>query len=88
MLFDATTPDTSTYMIAGYVIFFIITAVYVASLFIRERNLKRDLVTLENLRDEQRAAAAVPASAPSKHKAAPAKSSRSKKGPKKTSRKP
>ena len=85
MFFDATTPDTSTYMIAGYVIFAIITAIYVVSLFIRERNLKRDLVTLESLRAEQQAAAAVPA--PSKPKATPAKSSKSKKAPKKSRRK-
>jgi hypothetical protein len=86
MFFDASTPDTSAYMIAGYTIFFVITAIYVVSLFIRERNLKRDLLTLENLRDEQQAAAvAVPA--PAKAKPAPTKSSKAKKTAKKTHRK-
>lgn len=86
MFFDASTPDTSTYMIAGYTIFFVITAIYVVSLFIRERNLKRDLLTLQSLRDEQQAAP-VPAPAPAKAKPAPAKSSKPKKTAKKTHRK-
>jgi hypothetical protein len=85
MFFDASTPDTSAYMVAGYVIFFIITVIYAVSLFIRERNLKRDLVMLENLRQEQAAAAAI--AAPSKSKATAAKPSKSKKGAKKTRRK-
>jgi hypothetical protein len=86
MFFDASTPDTSSYMVAGYTIFFIITAIYVVSLFIRERNLKRDLLTLENLRNEQQAAA-MPVPAPVKTKAASAKSSKAKKTVKKTHRK-
>ena len=43
------TPDTSAYMIAGYAVFFIVSAIYVVSLFIRNRSLQRDLETLENL---------------------------------------
>ncbi len=43
------TPDTSAYMIAGYAVFFIVSAIYVASLFIRNRSLQRDLETLEGL---------------------------------------
>ena len=52
MLFDQLTPDTSIYMIAGYSIFFVITVIYLASLFIRARNLRRDLETLESLEAE------------------------------------
>jgi len=43
------TPDTSAYMIAGYAVFFIVSAIYIMSLFVRNRSLQRDLETLENL---------------------------------------
>ncbi len=88
MFFDLGTPDTSSYMIAGYVIFFVITAVYVVSLVIRERNLKRDLATLETMNEEQQAApapVAPPVASPAKPKAA--KSNGSKKQAKKSRRK-
>ncbi|HTP02845.1 MAG TPA: hypothetical protein VMJ64_15830 [Anaerolineales bacterium] len=63
MFLDQSTPDTSVYMIAGYTIFFVITAIYVISLAIRERNLKRDLATLEALKMEQEQQAAAAAAA-------------------------
>ena len=43
------TPDTSTYMIAGFVISFATLGLYVLSLYIRNRNLQRDAETLESL---------------------------------------
>jgi hypothetical protein len=43
------TPDTSGYMIAGYAVFFIVSAIYLLSLTIRNRSLQRDLETLEQL---------------------------------------
>ena len=46
-------PDTTGYMIAGYVIFFVVMAIYLASLFIRWRNLNQDLRMLEELEKEQ-----------------------------------
>lgn len=42
-------PDTSGYMIAGYAVFFIVSAIYLLSLTIRNRSLRRDLETLEQL---------------------------------------
>jgi hypothetical protein len=42
-------PDTSKYMIAGYVISFLTMGLYVASLYIRNRNLRQDQQTLEDL---------------------------------------
>jgi hypothetical protein len=42
-------PDTTGYMIAGYAVFFIVSAVYLISLFVRNRSLQRDLETLEDL---------------------------------------
>ncbi len=43
------TPDTSTYMIAGFVISFLTLGLYVLSLYVRNRNLRRDVETLESL---------------------------------------
>ena len=41
------TPDTSSYMIAGFVVTFVTMGIYIASLYIRNRNLKQDVETLE-----------------------------------------
>ena len=49
MFFQETTPDTSGYMIAGYALSFIVMALYVASIYVRNRNLKQDLTTLQEL---------------------------------------
>ena len=49
MFFQETTPDTSGYMIAGYAVFFIVSAIYLLSLAIRNRSLRHDLETLEQL---------------------------------------
>lgn len=48
-----TPPDTSGYMIAGYVIAFAVMLIYVASLYIRFRNLNRDLSMFKEM-DEQK----------------------------------
>lgn len=49
MFFQEATPNTSMYMIAGYSVFFSVTVIYLISLFLRWRNLKRDLQTLEDM---------------------------------------
>jgi hypothetical protein len=49
MFFLDTPPDTSQYMIAGYVISFVVMILYVASLVIRFRNLNRDRSMLEEM---------------------------------------
>lgn len=49
MFLQTTTPDTSGYMIAGYAVAFIVMGIYVVSLHVRNRNLKRDQETLEQL---------------------------------------
>ena len=46
------TPDTTGYMIAGYALTFIVLSIYLVSLSIRNVNLKRDLETLESLKNE------------------------------------
>ncbi len=45
-------PDTSVYLIAGYVAFGLIFAIYLLSLVVRRRNLEQDLKMLEGLRPE------------------------------------
>ncbi len=41
-----------TYLTAGYAVAFFILGLYIASLLIRWRNLKRDLETLEKLQSK------------------------------------
>ncbi len=48
------TPDTSTYMIAGFVVSFVTIGIYIASLYIRSLNLQRDIETLKSLQDEKK----------------------------------
>ena len=49
MFFQDVTPDTSGYMIAGYAVAFIILAVYVASIYIRHKNLRQDVEMLAEM---------------------------------------
>jgi hypothetical protein len=49
MFFLETPPDTSQYMIAGYAIAFGVMFIYVVSLFIRFRNLERDMSMFEEM---------------------------------------
>lgn len=47
------TPDTSSYMIAGFAVIFGTMLVYIASLFVRWRNFQRDLEMLRELENRQ-----------------------------------
>ncbi len=79
MLFADVPPDTSAYMIAGYIIFFVVTAIYVASLYVRTTNLSRDLETLKDVQEEQQRPAPQPVKSPAaapKPRATKAKTSR------------
>lgn len=44
--------ETTHYFIAGYVIFFTVMALYLASFFVRNRNLKQEYALLEELDQE------------------------------------
>jgi hypothetical protein len=55
VLLQDTPPDTSGYMVAGYVIFAVIMAIYIVSYLARGRNLERDLSTLETMKAESKA---------------------------------
>ncbi len=46
------TPDTSNYLILGYVVFFSVMVLYLLSLYWRGRNLKQDIELLEELEQE------------------------------------
>jgi hypothetical protein len=56
MFFQDAPPDTSSYMILGYAVFFGISIIYLISLAARRRNLERDLSTLEAMEAEARSA--------------------------------
>jgi len=54
MFFQDTTPDTSSYMILGYAVFFIATTIYLISFFVRSRNLRQDMSMLESMKPESK----------------------------------
>ncbi len=64
-----TTPDTSGYMIAGYAVAFLVMGLYVFSMYLRHRNLNRDLETLEVISNESRPKSALSRAEMSKSKA-------------------
>jgi hypothetical protein len=49
ILLQSTTPDTTNYLIGGYVVFFVVMILYLGSLVLRHRNLKQDLEILQDL---------------------------------------
>ncbi len=53
-MFLETTPDTSGYMIAGFVVAFAAMGIYIISLALRNRNLNQDLAMLESLKAESK----------------------------------
>jgi hypothetical protein len=55
MLLQEAPPDTVGYMIAGYVVFVVIMAIYLASFFVRQHNLEQDLNTLRTIGAENKA---------------------------------
>jgi hypothetical protein len=95
MFIQDTPPDTSAYMIAGYTIFFVLMLLYLFSLFIRTRNLNKDLTILEEIKEQHQAitgksAGSKPANStrlPVKQKAARSKTSKSNQVKKKVTRK-
>ena len=52
-MFLETVPDTSNYMIAGYIFSFVVMGFYVFSIYLRCANLKRDAEMLESLDREK-----------------------------------
>jgi hypothetical protein len=52
MLYAEGTANTVNYFIAGYVVFFTVMALYLASLVIRYRNLKQDLEVLQEMEQD------------------------------------
>ncbi|RME06263.1 MAG: CcmD family protein [Anaerolineae bacterium] len=52
MMLQQTTPDTFNYFVVGYTVFFLVMTVYLVSLVVRYRNLKKELELLEELENE------------------------------------
>jgi hypothetical protein len=48
-----TTPETTNYMILGYVVFTAVMVLYLLSFYIRNRNLKQDIELLKDLEKEE-----------------------------------
>ena len=48
------TPDTSFYMNLGFALTFIVMGIYVASLYLRSRNLRRDMDMLEAMQESEK----------------------------------
>jgi CcmD family protein len=44
-------PETTNFMIAGYIVIFSVMFIYIISLFLRRRKLEQDLHLLEELED-------------------------------------
>ena len=51
-MFTEIPPDTTGYMIGGYIVFFSVVAIYIISLLVRWSHLKRELRTIEELEDK------------------------------------
>lgn len=45
--------ETTNYMIFGFAVIFGVMMLYLASLYLRQRNLKQDLSLIEDLQQEQ-----------------------------------
>ena len=46
------TPETTNYMIAGYIVIFSVMVVYILSLFLRRRKFEQEIKILEELNDQ------------------------------------
>ncbi len=53
MFFQEAPANTTTYMIAGYAIIFGVMLLYIISLYLRNRNLERDLEVLQEIEIEE-----------------------------------
>jgi hypothetical protein len=47
------TPNTLAYLVAGYIVFWLVTFVFVISLVARTRNLEKDIEVLKTLMEEE-----------------------------------
>ena len=87
MFFQEATPATSGYMIAGYAVAFIVMALYVASIYLRGRNLNRDIDMLNELDEPAPAVRPARSDQPQKSPAKPAGSKSAKTVTKKSRKK-
>ena len=48
------TPDTTWYMIVGYIVFITVPSLFIASLIWRRRNIKRDEEMIKSLLEDEK----------------------------------
>jgi hypothetical protein len=48
------TPDTSGYLYLGYGFLFVMMAIYLISIYLRQRNFKRDVELMEELEKKEK----------------------------------
>ena len=53
-IFQQAPAETTRYMVAGYSVIFTVMFLYIISLFIRRRNLKRDLEMLNEMETKEK----------------------------------
>ncbi len=46
-------PETTNYMIAGYIVIFCVMAIYIISLYLRHRKYAQEIKFLQELEDKQ-----------------------------------
>jgi CcmD family protein len=51
-LLQQSPPNTTSYMVAGYAVIFIVLLIYLFSLAMRRKNLKQDLSVLQDMEDK------------------------------------
>ena len=51
-IFQEGPAHTTNYMVAGYIVIFGVMAIYLVSLYIRQRNLKQDMQLMDDLKEE------------------------------------
>jgi CcmD family protein len=47
-----TIPESTNYMLAGYIVIFSVMLIYVVSLFLRRRKLEQDFKILDEMKDQ------------------------------------
>lgn len=55
MIFQTGTPNTVGYMIAGYAVILSVIAIYLVSLYLRQRSLRQDLQLFDEVEKEEQA---------------------------------
>jgi hypothetical protein len=55
MIFQTATPNTVNYLIAGYAVILSVIAIYLVSLYLRQRSMRQDMHLFEEMEKEEKA---------------------------------